>query len=93
MALPARLISAISLAGGYILSSGRIPQWPQPGFLAAFTTLWGFQFLLWIVWAVVLWPKLFSVSNNLSCSGPIYGCLESHGSRTRPEIPTKEYKS
>ena len=93
MALPARLISAISLAGGYILSSGRIPQGPQPGFLAAFTTLWGFQFLLWIVWAVVLWPKLFSVSNNLSCSGPFMAVSRAIAPELVPKPPQKKYNS
>ncbi|SPQ18901.1 449293f5-5c5d-43c7-b083-661d6d64f506 [Thermothielavioides terrestris] len=62
---PYRFITAVSLGGAYILSSGRIPQWPVPGFLAAFIALWGIQLFAWAVWAVLLYPKLFSPLRGL----------------------------
>ncbi len=71
--LPYRLISVLSLGGAYLLSSGRLPQWPAPGFLAAFTTLWGAQALVWFVWAVILYPNLFSPLRGLP--GPSGGSL------------------
>ncbi|KAK3906848.1 cytochrome P450 [Staphylotrichum tortipilum] len=63
--LPYRLMSIVSLGGAYLLSSGRVPQWPAPGFLAAFTALWVAQGLVWLVWVVVLYPKLFSPLRGL----------------------------
>ncbi|AEO54175.1 hypothetical protein MYCTH_2296433 [Thermothelomyces thermophilus ATCC 42464] len=60
-----RLISGISLGGAYLVSSGRIPQWPSPGFLTAFTVLWGIQGLAWALWSVILYPKLFSPLRGL----------------------------
>ncbi|KAL2128934.1 hypothetical protein VTI74DRAFT_8458 [Chaetomium olivicolor] len=62
---PYRLISAVSFGGAYLLSSGRIPQWPVVGFLPAFTALWSTQLLLWALWAVILYPKLFSPLRGL----------------------------
>lgn len=63
--LPFRLITAISLGGAYLLSSGRLPQWPAPGFLAAFMALWGAQALVCFTWAIILYPKLFSPLRGL----------------------------
>ncbi|KAL2144979.1 hypothetical protein VTI28DRAFT_8208 [Corynascus sepedonium] len=63
--IPHRLITAISLGGAYLLSSGRIPQWPVTGFITAFTVLWGVQGLAWAAWAVILYPKLFSPLRGL----------------------------
>ncbi|KAL2158561.1 hypothetical protein VTH06DRAFT_4328 [Thermothelomyces fergusii] len=60
-----RLISGISLGGAYLVSSGRIPQWPSPGFLTAFTVIWGIQGLAWALWSVILYPKLFSPLRGL----------------------------
>ena len=65
MGLPAHLITAISAVGSYLISSGRIPQGPNWGFLAAFTALWTAQFLLWAVWVVILYPKIFSPLRGL----------------------------
>jgi hypothetical protein len=62
---PYRLMIAASLGGAYLLSSGRIPQWPAPGFLAAFSGLLGIQLLAWVAWAVMLYPKLFSPLRGL----------------------------
>ncbi|KAL2154157.1 hypothetical protein VTH82DRAFT_2833 [Thermothelomyces myriococcoides] len=60
-----RLVSGISLAGAYFLSSGWIPQWPSPSFLTAFTVLLGTQGLAWALWSVILYPKLFSPLRGL----------------------------
>ncbi|KAK4101735.1 cytochrome P450 [Parathielavia hyrcaniae] len=62
---PFRLASVVSIGGAYLLSSGRIPQWPQPGFLAAFAALLGLQFFAWAVYVVILWPKLLSPLRSL----------------------------
>ncbi|KAK4242332.1 hypothetical protein C8A03DRAFT_40300 [Achaetomium macrosporum] len=62
---PYRFMTAVSLSGAYLLSSGRIPQWPARGFLAAFIALFGIQLLVWVVWAVILYPKLFSTLRGL----------------------------
>ncbi|KAK4128241.1 cytochrome P450 [Parathielavia appendiculata] len=55
-----RLALAVSLGGAYMVSSSRIPQWPQPSFLAAFAALMGLQFFAWVFYIVILWPKLLS---------------------------------
>lgn len=62
---PYRLMTAASFAGAYLVSSGRIPQWPAIGFVSAFTALWTLQLLLWALWAVILYPKLFSPLRGL----------------------------
>jgi hypothetical protein len=63
--IPYRPVSVVSLGGAYLLSSGRIAQWPAPSFLAAFVALWGIQFLAWATWVVILYPKLFSPLRGL----------------------------
>ncbi|KAK3330238.1 cytochrome P450 [Apodospora peruviana] len=60
MVLPYRLISAISLGASYFLSLPNAPILPISGFVTTFTTLWALQFLLWALWSVVLYPKVFS---------------------------------
>ncbi|KAK3301159.1 cytochrome P450 [Chaetomium fimeti] len=62
---PYRFMLAAALGGAYLLSSGRIPQWPVPGFLTAFAALLGTQVLAWAVWVVLLYPKLFSPLRGL----------------------------
>ncbi|KAK3945277.1 cytochrome P450 4V2 [Diplogelasinospora grovesii] len=60
MGLPYKSVSAIALGGAYLLSSRRVVIGPEIGFLAAFSTLWLFQFLCWVVWEVILYPNYFS---------------------------------
>ena len=62
---PYRFMLAAALGGAYLLSSGRIPQWPAPGFLTAFAVIWGAEVLAWAVWVVILYPKLFSPLRGL----------------------------
>ncbi|KAK4154039.1 cytochrome P450 [Chaetomidium leptoderma] len=62
---PFRAISAVSLGGAYLLSSGRIPQIPQQNFLPTAAALWGIQLLMWAVWVVLLYPRLFSPLRGL----------------------------
>ena len=63
--IPYRLISAISFGGAYILSSGRIPQWPATSFFPTFAAMWGIQAIVWAAWIVVLYPKFFSPLRDL----------------------------
>ncbi|KAL2255185.1 hypothetical protein VTK26DRAFT_3910 [Humicola hyalothermophila] len=65
MVFPYHLMTAISVAGSYLVSSGRIPQIPSLSFLTCFAALWATQFLLWAVWAVILYPKVFSPLRGL----------------------------
>jgi hypothetical protein len=67
--IPYRLITAVSLGGAYLLSSGRIPQWPATSFLPAAAALWGIQALVWVSWVVILYPKLFSPLRGLPGPG------------------------
>ncbi|KAH6845196.1 cytochrome P450 [Chaetomium sp. MPI-CAGE-AT-0009] len=62
---PYRSMLAAALGGAYLLSSGRVPQWPVPGFLTAFVALWSVQVLVWASWVVLLYPKLFSPLRGL----------------------------
>ncbi|KXX81914.1 Cytochrome P450 734A6 [Madurella mycetomatis] len=65
MAFWFRTVSAVSLAGAYLLSSGRIPQCPEFGFLSAFAAIWTAHFLVFVVWNVILYPKVFSPLRGL----------------------------
>lgn len=58
-------VSAVSLAYAYLLSSGRIPQCPKFSFLGWFAALWTIQFMAFLVWSVILYPKLFSPLRGL----------------------------
>jgi hypothetical protein len=62
---PFRVITTASLGGAYLASSGRIPQLPPTGFLAAFAALLVFQIFAWAVWVVILYPKLLSPLRGL----------------------------
>ena len=86
MGLPYRLITAIALGGGYLVSSGRIPQMPQPRLVVAFTVLWVLQSWLWAVWAVILYPKVFSPLRNLPGPGGNGWLMGQHAAISR--LPT-----
>ena len=74
MGIPFRSISALAAAAAYAASSGWLPSvLPRLGFLAAFAVTWVLQFWLWFIWAVLLYPKLFSPLRHLP--GPSNGSL------------------
>jgi len=67
MGLPYRSISGIAAATGFVLSSDSIatPKLPRIGFAAGFAVAWVLQFWLWALWAIILYPKLFSPLRHL----------------------------
>ncbi|ROT36942.1 cytochrome P450 [Sodiomyces alkalinus F11] len=64
MGLPWRFMSISSLATAIFLASQH-PHRSKWDFLATFTATWSLLFLAWAVWAVFLWPKLFSPLRGL----------------------------
>jgi hypothetical protein len=60
MAPPWRAFSAASLIGAYFISARYPSQWRILWFIANFATGWAVQLLGFLVWRVILWPKLFS---------------------------------
>ncbi|KAI0871587.1 cytochrome P450 [Hypoxylon argillaceum] len=61
---PWRGILASSLATSYILVSYQ-SHWWKLHFIGSFISSWLFQSLVWAVWVVILWPKLFSPLRSL----------------------------
>ncbi|KAI0022398.1 cytochrome P450 [Xylariomycetidae sp. FL0641] len=62
--LPKRAFTAIALISSYLLNA-RQPEWSISQFIRTFLGIAAAQVALWIVWVVVLWPKLFSPLRNL----------------------------
>ncbi|RKU40112.1 hypothetical protein DL546_000981 [Coniochaeta pulveracea] len=60
MALPWRTFSAVSLITAYFVTAGYPSQWRILWFVTNFLAGWAVQLFGFVIWRVVLWPKLFS---------------------------------
>ncbi|KAK0703812.1 cytochrome P450 [Lasiosphaeria miniovina] len=65
MGFPSRTVLAVSLAAGYLASSGKLLPWVSLGFVSAFAAAWAVQFFAWAVWVVLVYPKFFSPLRHL----------------------------
>jgi hypothetical protein len=61
---PWLVITFSSLLIPYLLSATQ-PSWWHLGFTASFFTAWLVQFTAWVVWSVLLYPKIFSPLRHL----------------------------
>jgi hypothetical protein len=64
MGLPWRFISASSLVVAYLTTS-RWTQWSNVAFATTFAGAWAIHLLAWVVWTVILYPKVFSPLRGL----------------------------
>lgn len=64
MALAWRPLTAAAAVIAYTLVA-RQTEWSLSGFLGTFCGLWLSGVFLWVVWTVILYPKLFSPLRHL----------------------------
>ncbi|KAI1377568.1 cytochrome P450 [Hypoxylon crocopeplum] len=70
MAFPWRTISAVSLVSSYLVTFVQ-PGWTRSQLVGAFVASWIFQSFLFVLWTVILYPKVFSPLRGLP--GPTGG--------------------
>lgn len=65
MDFPWKGVALVSATAGFFATSALRPGWSTPTFVKYFVASYVLSFLSWVLWTVVLYPKIFSPLRGL----------------------------